>query len=309
MRFARGQYCTIVEERNAALRRVRHRATIAADESICSCHEEPNHRLNPLRSAPNLLTLLRICLAPFLVAAILEGHFLLSFLLFVAAGLTDALDGTLARVLKQRSMLGHYLDPVADKLLLSTLFLVLMYKGLMPVTVTVLVFGRDVGILLVSALLYAAVGRREFHPSIFGKANTLAQICRGCGSAAAPAHGSLLGSRFSHSGARRHHRADVSLACITHGSSRAVRRGSSQRRRRKTIVAAQLRLGVVRKIFRSSRVFNLHIAKLFGIEDLATLQALDILGVVVPGNDPDLGVSAGGCHRSQGLLNLQQFQS
>jgi len=61
-------------------------------------------------------------------------------------------------------------------LLLSALFLVLLHKGLMPVTVTVLVFGRDVGILLVSALLYAAAGRREFHPSIWGKASTLAQI-------------------------------------------------------------------------------------------------------------------------------------
>ncbi|MGA2205529.1 MAG: CDP-alcohol phosphatidyltransferase family protein [Terracidiphilus sp.] len=139
-------------------------------------HQEPNHRFNLLRTAPNLLTLLRICLAPFLVAAILEGHYLLSFSLFVAAGLTDAFDGLLARALKQRSMLGHYLDPVADKLLLSTLFLVLLYKGLMPVTVTVLVFGRDVGILMVAAILYAAVGRREFRPSIFGKANTLAQI-------------------------------------------------------------------------------------------------------------------------------------
>ena len=138
--------------------------------------EDQQLRLNPLRSAPNLLTLMRICLAPFLVAAILGGHFLLSFILFVAAGLTDALDGLLARLLKQRSMLGQYLDPVADKLLLSTLFLVLFYKGLMPGTVTVLVFGRDVGILLVAAILYAAVGRREFHPSIFGKANTLAQI-------------------------------------------------------------------------------------------------------------------------------------
>jgi cardiolipin synthase (CMP-forming) len=138
--------------------------------------DEIDHRLNPFRSAPNLLTLMRICLAPFLVAAILEGHYHLSFILFLAAGFTDALDGLLARWLKQRSMLGHYLDPVADKLLLSTLFLVLLHKGLMPVTVTVLVFGRDVAILLVAALLYAAVGRREFHPSIFGKANTLAQI-------------------------------------------------------------------------------------------------------------------------------------
>jgi cardiolipin synthase len=133
-------------------------------------------RLNRFRTAPNLLTLARICLAPFLVAAILEGRFALSFYLFLAAGLTDALDGTVARLLKQRTMLGQYLDPVADKLLLSTLFLVLMHMGLIPVRVTVMVFGRDVGILAVAALLYAAAGRREFIPSIFGKANTFAQI-------------------------------------------------------------------------------------------------------------------------------------
>ena len=132
--------------------------------------------MNPLRTAPNLLTLLRICLAPFLVAAILQGRYQLSFVLFVTAGLTDALDGALARILQQRSTLGQYLDPVADKLLLSTLFLVLMHNGLMPVTVTVLVFGRDLGILLVSAILYAAGGLREFNPSLLGKANTLVQI-------------------------------------------------------------------------------------------------------------------------------------
>ena len=133
-------------------------------------------RFHRYRTAPNLLTLLRICLAPFLVAAILERHFAVSFGLFVAAGLTDALDGLLARLLKQRSMLGEYLDPVADKLLLSTLFLVLMHMSLIPVTVTVLVFGRDVGILVVAAILYAATGRREFNPSLLGKANTLAQV-------------------------------------------------------------------------------------------------------------------------------------
>ncbi len=138
--------------------------------------ETASNQLNRFSTAPNLLTLLRICLAPFLVAAILENRFELSFILFLVAGLTDALDGLLARALKQRTMLGHYLDPVADKLLLSTLFLVLMHKGLIPATVTVLVFGRDVGILVVAAILYAAVGRREFQPSVFGKANTLAQV-------------------------------------------------------------------------------------------------------------------------------------
>ena len=138
--------------------------------------EGPNHRLNPFRTAPNLLTLLRMCLAPFLVAALLDDRFRLSFILFVAAGLTDAMDGLLARVLKQRTALGQYLDPVADKLLLSTLFLVLMHKGLIPTTVTVLVIGRDVAILLVAAILYAVVGKREFGPSFFGKANTAAQV-------------------------------------------------------------------------------------------------------------------------------------
>ena len=139
-------------------------------------HDDSTTRLRLYRTAPNLLTLLRICMAPFLVVAILQGDFALGLGLFVFAGLTDALDGALARILKQRSMLGQYLDPVADKLLLSTLFLVLMSKGLIPATVTVLVFGRDVCILLVSAILYAAAGRREFGPSVFGKANTLAQI-------------------------------------------------------------------------------------------------------------------------------------
>ena len=138
--------------------------------------DEINPRLNPLRSAPNLLTILRICLAPFLVAAILEKRFETGFILFVAAGLTDALDGILARILKQKTVLGQYLDPVADKLLLSTLFLVLSHEGLMPIRVTVLVFGRDVIILLVSAILFAAAGRREFQPSVFGKANTIAQV-------------------------------------------------------------------------------------------------------------------------------------
>src|SRR3954471_15721350 len=130
----------------------------------------------PIHAAPNLLTLMRICLAPFLVSAILDDRFALSFALFLAAGLTDALDGTLARWLQQRTVLGQYLDPVADKLLLSTLFVVLTHKKMIPVTVTVLVFGRDVGILLVAAILYAAIGRRDFRPSAVGKANTVAQV-------------------------------------------------------------------------------------------------------------------------------------
>jgi cardiolipin synthase (CMP-forming) len=138
--------------------------------------ELANKQLNRFRTAPNLLTLLRICLVPFLVAAVLENRYAVSLWVFLAAGLTDALDGLLARLLKQRTMLGQYLDPVADKLLLSTLFVVLTYKGLIAARVTVLVLGRDMGILIVAAILYAAAGRREFKPSLLGKANTLAQV-------------------------------------------------------------------------------------------------------------------------------------
>ncbi|MFP5236703.1 MAG: CDP-diacylglycerol--glycerol-3-phosphate 3-phosphatidyltransferase [Acidobacteriota bacterium] len=133
-------------------------------------------RSNPLRAMPNLLTIARICLAPFLVAAVLDRRFALGFVLFIIAGVTDALDGTLARILKQRTILGQYLDPIADKVLLSTLFLVLTHLNLIATSVTVLVFGRDLAILVIAAILYAAVGRRDFQPSIFGKANTLAQV-------------------------------------------------------------------------------------------------------------------------------------
>ncbi len=145
-------------------------------------------RRNPLRTAPNLLTVLRICLAPFLVAAILEDRFGLGFAIFVAAGLTDALDGVLARVLKQRTVLGQYLDPIADKLLLSTLFLVLMYKDLMPTTVTVLVLGRDVGILASCGSLVRRRGTQGVRPQHLRQSQYLGAGDGGGSCAAAPAY-------------------------------------------------------------------------------------------------------------------------
>jgi len=132
--------------------------------------------MNDLGAAPNQLTFLRLCLVPFLVLAILDSHYRTAAALFFIAGVTDGLDGLLARLLHQRTVLGQYLDPVADKLLLSTVFLVLNHEGFISRRVTVLVFGRDLGILVVSAILYASIGMRDFRPSIYGKANTLAQI-------------------------------------------------------------------------------------------------------------------------------------
>jgi len=132
--------------------------------------------LNQFRAAPNLLTLMRLFIIPFLIIEILDGQYGIAFALFMLAGISDALDGLLARWLRQKTTLGLYLDPIADKLLLSTLFVVLTHVGLMPRYVTVLVFSRDLGILLISTLLFATGTLRDFRPSLFGKLNTLVQI-------------------------------------------------------------------------------------------------------------------------------------
>ena len=129
-----------------------------------------------LGSAPNQLTLLRLVIVPFIVIAVVDGRYFTAFLLFVAAGISDGLDGLLARMLGQRTLLGQYLDPIADKLLLSTLFITLSLVHQIPWHVTILVYSRDIGILVISALLYLIAGLRDFRPGIFGKLNTLAQI-------------------------------------------------------------------------------------------------------------------------------------
>jgi cardiolipin synthase len=108
--------------------------------------------LRQLRALPNQLTLLRLSIVPFLVLAILDGHYHRAFVLIVVAGVSDGLDGALARLFRQRTELGSYLDPIADKLLLSTLFLVLTHVGLVSMRITVMVFSRDLGIVVISAL-------------------------------------------------------------------------------------------------------------------------------------------------------------
>ena len=133
-------------------------------------------KFSQLLTAPNQLTLLRMMFLPFIVIKLVEGHYSSALILFVLAGMSDGLDGLLARTLKQQTTLGQYLDPIADKLLLSTMFMVLSILHKIPWKFTVLVFSRDISILLASAVLFAIAGLRDFRPSIFGKANTFAQI-------------------------------------------------------------------------------------------------------------------------------------
>lgn len=120
--------------------------------------------------------MVRLFVLPFLVITVLDRHWRVAFALLWIAGVTDGLDGLLARLLQQRTKLGQYLDPIADKLLLSTMFLVLTHVGLIPLYVTTLVFSRDVGILLIATLLFATSTLREFTPSKLGKVNTAVQI-------------------------------------------------------------------------------------------------------------------------------------
>jgi cardiolipin synthase len=127
-------------------------------------------------TAPNQLTLLRMVFVPFIVIELVEGRYFWALVLFVVAGFSDGLDGLLARKLHQQTLLGQYLDPIADKLLLSTMFLVLSILHKIPWKFAVLVFSRDTSILAASAVLFAIAGLRNFRPSIFGKANTFSQI-------------------------------------------------------------------------------------------------------------------------------------
>jgi cardiolipin synthase len=129
-----------------------------------------------LLTAPNQITLLRLLFIPFVIITIVDGDWPWALGLLIAAGLSDALDGLLARTLNQQTLLGQYLDPIADKLLLSSLFLVLSFVKRVPWKYTVLVFSRDLCIVATAVVLYATVGFRDFRPSVFGKINTFCQI-------------------------------------------------------------------------------------------------------------------------------------
>jgi cardiolipin synthase (CMP-forming) len=132
-------------------------------------------------SPANLLTLCRIMLIPAFVILVVYGYFGWALVVFAVAGLTDLLDGLIARTWGSRTDVGAWLDPMADKLLLVTTFIVLTLPGLglmnrLPVWLTVLIISRDVFIVATVAIINLAVGRREFRPSIYGKIATATYI-------------------------------------------------------------------------------------------------------------------------------------
>jgi cardiolipin synthase (CMP-forming) len=135
---------------------------------------------------PNLLTIFRMALIPVFVSLLFYQKFLLALAAFLVAGVTDGLDGLLARRFHQQSPLGRILDPIADKMMLVTSFVVLSMRGVFPTPlpphlpipfwVTITVISRDVFIVVGAAAINMVSGFRAFRPSFLGKLSTVVQI-------------------------------------------------------------------------------------------------------------------------------------
>src|SRR5215475_12869206 len=127
-------------------------------------------------TVPNQITLLRLGFIPIFLILISYDQFKWALLVLVIAGLSDGIDGVLARTLNQKSSLGAYLDPIADKLLLSSSFVVLAMAKKVAWWLTIMVLSRDILLLVVAAVIILISGYRPFPPSIYGKFTTFFQI-------------------------------------------------------------------------------------------------------------------------------------
>jgi len=135
---------------------------------------------------PNVLTIFRMALTPVFVSLLFYQKFVWALAAFVVAGITDGLDGLLARRFQQQSELGRILDPIADKMMLVTSFVVLSMRGVFPTPlpkhlpvpfwVTITVISRDIFILVGAAAINMVSGFRAFRPSFLGKVSTVVQI-------------------------------------------------------------------------------------------------------------------------------------
>jgi len=125
---------------------------------------------------PNLLTLFRVTAVPVFVGLVLSERREAAFFLFLAAGITDALDGLLAKLLAQRTQFGSYMDPVADKFLVGLSFLILTAKGGIPLWLSVIVLGRDFVVVTGFILLRVTSFDPKVEPSRLGKAAVACQV-------------------------------------------------------------------------------------------------------------------------------------
>lgn len=127
-------------------------------------------------TVPNQITFLRLGFLPFFLILMSYERYRWALLVLVIAGFSDGIDGLIARKFNQRSSLGAYLDPIADKLLLSSSFVILAFKQQIGWWLTIIVLSRDVLILIVAVVIILVSGYRPFPPSIYGKLTTMFQI-------------------------------------------------------------------------------------------------------------------------------------
>jgi cardiolipin synthase len=140
--------------------------------------------MSSVLTAANQLTLLRLLLVPVFALFMLYGLPGWALVTFAVAGATDAFDGVIARRTGQPTTLGAWLDPMADKILVLTMFVMLTLPGLgfanrLPLWLTVVVVSRDIGIVLTVAVFNLAVSRRTFKPTLLGKAATVVYVFTG----------------------------------------------------------------------------------------------------------------------------------
>ena len=127
-------------------------------------------------TVPNQITLLRLGFLPLFLILIVYEHYRWALLILVLAGLSDGVDGLLARKLDQKSAIGAYLDPIADKLLLSSSFVILAMEKKIAWWLTIMVLSRDILLLIVAAVIILISGYRPFPPSLLGKSTTFFEI-------------------------------------------------------------------------------------------------------------------------------------
>jgi cardiolipin synthase len=124
----------------------------------------------------NQITLLRLAFVPIFAILVISQKYRFALAVLAAAALSDIVDGTVARLLKQETPLGMALDPIADKILMITAYLTLSFRDALPWWLTILVISRDVIIVMTTLLISLVVGYRPFHPTYLGKASTVVQV-------------------------------------------------------------------------------------------------------------------------------------
>ncbi|MGO8792809.1 MAG: CDP-alcohol phosphatidyltransferase family protein [Terriglobia bacterium] len=129
-----------------------------------------------LLTPSNQITLLRLLFVPVFAILVMDRHYRAALAVLTAAALSDVLDGLVARLLKQESPLGVALDPIADKILMTTGYITLAFRGALPWWLTIIVLTRDVAIVMTALAISLVAGYRPFHPSLLGKASTAAQV-------------------------------------------------------------------------------------------------------------------------------------